>query len=269
MNTLSPNYWINLLPINWRSLEKKWNSKENYQEQLMINVNELVEKCIEQYKKYGEISILDIWWNNSSAIKDLKTKLTEKWIHEWKIKLNKIDIENINDFWINFLNWDLEDDDFLIEIAEKIWINSQSIIFMNQVSQYLWDRFKIIKFICEILLKKGWKMYFNIIPKSFYTWTLPVSIYQEELNKLILNESIWFDIKTKNNLNLSDLQMYEVTKKDDLWVIEFPEYRRVWTLREVDWFKISIYDFRKRTNIKTIKTRLETIKKIQITHWNI
>lgn len=252
------NYGINLLPQNWRSLEKRWNSKENYQEQLMINIDELVKSSIELYNKHGELSLLDIWWNNSTAIIDLKWKLIEKWIPENKIILNKIDLDTINEFWVNFLNWDLEDDDFLITLQEKLWQKNQSIIFMNQVSQYLWDRFKIIKFICELLLKKWWKMYFNLIPKSFYSWTLPISIFEEELNKVIKNESIWFDIDVKTNSNLWDLRMYELTKTDDFWTIEFPEYLRVMNLREVDGFKFTAYNFRKRTDLKIIVEKIET-----------
>lgn len=260
------SYWINLLPQNWRGLEKVWNSKENYQEQLMINIEELINSCLELYNKYGQLSFLDIWWNNSTAIKDLKIKLVEKWIPENKINLNKIDLDKINEIWTLFLNWDIEDDNFLIEILEKLWKNSQSIIFMNQVSQYLWDRFKIIKFICEMLLMKGWKMYFNIILKSFYTWTLPISIFEEELNKVIKNESYWFDIHTTNNHNLYlwDLRMYEISKTDDYWAIEFPEYLRVMNLRMVDWFKITAYNFRKRTDLKIL---IEKMKNKNLVKW--
>jgi len=257
------NYGINLLPKNGRSLEKKWNSKENYQEQLMINIEELINHNLELYQRYGKLSFLDIWWNNSTAINDLKIKLIEKWIPENKISLNKIDLSEINELWTLFLNWDLEDDNFLTEIYKKLWPNSQSIIFMNQVSQYLWDRLKIIKFICEILLINGWKMYFNLIPKSFYTWTFPISIFEEELNKVIKNESNWFDIDIKNNLNLWDLKMYEVTKTDDFWIIEFPEYLRVMNLREVDWFKLTAYNFRKRTNLKILLEKIKTKKEIE------
>lgn len=257
MYNLTPNHWINLLPINWRTLEKKWNSKENYQEQLMINIEELIKNCIGLYKKDWELSLLDIWWNNSSAIKDLKNKLIESWIPENKIFLNKIDLDNINEWWVNFINWDLENDDFLIELIEKLWLNKQSIIFMNQVSQYLDDRFKIIKFICEMLLKKWGKFYFNIIPKSFYTWTLPLSIFEEELNKLINNNSSWFTIKSTRNLDLSDFRMYEITKIDEIWTIEFPQFRSIKEVREIDWFKLSTYDFRWRSSLETIKVWIE------------
>lgn len=254
------NYWINLLPINWRTLDKKWNSKENYQEQLMFNIEELIKNSIELYDKYWELSILDIWWNNSTAIKELKWKLIEKGIPENKILLNKIDLDNINESWVDFLNWDLEDDDFLISILEKLWTQSQWIIFMNQVSQYLWDRFKIIKFICELLLKKDWKMFLNLIPKSFYCWTTPLVIFEEEINKIIQNESRWFKINSKKNPNLWDLRMYEISKIDENWNIEFPEYLRVMNFREVDWFKLTAYNFRKRTDLKTLKTKIETKK---------
>ncbi|MDD3145343.1 MAG: hypothetical protein PHV23_04500 [Candidatus Gracilibacteria bacterium] len=254
------NYGINLLPINGRTLDKKGNSKENYQEQLMFNIEELIKNSIELYDKYGELSILDIGGNNSTAIKELKGKLIEKGIPENKILLNKIDLDNINESGVDFLNGDLEDDDFLISILEKLGTQSQGIIFMNQVSQYLGDRFKIIKFICELLLKKDGKMFLNLIPKSFYCGTTPLVIFEEEINKIIQNESRGFKINSKKNPNLGDLRMYEISKIDENGNIEFPEYLRVMNFREVDGFKLTAYNFRKRTDLKTLKTKIETKK---------
>ena len=52
--------------------------------------------------------------------------------------------------------------------------------------------------------------------------------------------------------------MYELTKTDDFWTIEFPEYLRVMNLREVDGFKLTAYNFRKRTDLKIIVKKIET-----------
>lgn len=266
MFNITPTMWINLLPINWRSLERVWNSVENYKDQLALDIDELIELWLDLYTLNWEVTILDIWWNNSTAIKDLKKLFIQNWIPKEKIKLTKIDLETINESWIDFIKWDLEYEDFLIDLVWKLWIWSQWIIFMNQVSQYLWDRLKIIKFISEFLLKKWWKFYFNLVLKSFYSWSwIPLSILESALNEIMIKESEWFEVKPKSNTALSELRMYEITKTDEDWELEMPKYSRIYSRTEFTWFNVTAYDFRYRMSLEKLREILKNkwlIKKI-------
>lgn len=266
MFNITPTMWINWLPINWRSLERVWNSVENYKDQLALDIDELIELWLDLYTLNWEVTILDIWWNNSPAIKDLKELFIQNWIPKEKIKLTKIDLEIINESWIDFIKWDLEYEDFLIDLVWKLWIWSQWIIFMNQVSQYLWDRLKIIKFISEFLLKKWWKFYFNLVLKSFYSWSwVPLSTLESALNEIMIEESEWFEIKTKSNTALTELRMYEITKTDEDWELEMPKYSRIYSKTEFIWFNVTAYDFRDRMNLEKLREILKNkwlIKKI-------
>lgn len=254
MSINEPNYWINLLPKHGRSLEKVWNSKENYQEQLLLDINSLVELWVDLYNLNWEVSILDIWWNNSTAISDLKEILIKKWVPEKKIKLNKVDLEKSNEVWVNYISWDLNYDDFLLELVEKLWIQSQWIIFCNQVSQYLNDRLKVIKFVCDFLLKKWWKFYCNMLLSSFFSGSwVPLSVLEESLNEIMTKESSRIDVKIKANLNLSGFRMYEFTKTEENWELEVPKYARIFEKREIDGFKIVAYNFRDRTDLEKLR----------------
>jgi len=258
MSINEPNYWINLLPKHGRSLEKVWNSSENYQEQLALNIDSLVELWLDLYTLHWEVSILDIWWNNSTAIKDLKDILVKNGVVENKIKLNKIDLERVNEPWVHYISWDLNYDDFLVELVEKLWNWTQWIIFCNQVSQYLNDRLKVIKFICDFLLQKGWKFYFNMILSSFFSGSwIPLSVLEESLTEIMNEESSWMDIKIQSNSNLSGFRMYEITKIEEDWELEVPKYARIFEKREVDGFKVVAYDFRERTDIEKLREILK------------
>lgn len=265
MSINEPSYWVNLLPKHWRSLEKIWNTRENYQEQLVLDIDSLLELWLDLYTLNWEVSILDIWWNNSTAIKDLKDILVKNWIPENKIKLNKIDLEKSSELWVNYISWDLNYDDFLVELVEKLWLKSQWIIFCNQVSQYLTDRLKVIKYVSDFLLMKWWKFYFNIVLSSFFSGWVPLSILAESLEEIMNKESIWVGIKVKSSSNFPDFRMYELTKIQENWELEVPKYSRVYSNRDVDWFKVVAYDFRNRTDLEKIKELLKNkwlIKKI-------
>lgn len=240
-------YCIDWLPKNWRTLQKVWNSKENYKEQLVLNIEELVNTWIDLFKKNWEVRLLDIWWNNSNAIKELKEMLVKAWIPESKVILSKIDISDINNDWVEFVKWDLEDENFLGEVIKKLWKNSQWIIFMNQVSQYLWDRLWIIKFIAENLLIDWWNFNFNLITKSFDSWEAHISTLFDRLNEIIEEESEWYIVKIKNPIRIPDCVCYELIKKSKKSKLSMPKYRRTKNSRDVDWFKTVTYDFRLRT----------------------
>lgn len=266
MSLNDPNYWVHLLPKHGRSLEKVGNSCENYQEQLVLDIDSLVETWLDLYTINWEVSLLDIWWNNSTAIKDLKELLVKNWVPQDKIKLSKIDLEKSNEIWVNYISWDLNYDDFLVELVEKLWNQSQWIIFCNQVSQYLVDRLKVIKFVFDFLLIKWWKFYFNMVLSSFFSGSwVPLSILEESLNEIMNEESSWVDIKVKTNSALSDFRMYELTKIEERWELEVPKYSRLYNKRDVDGFKTVAYDFRNRTDLEKIREILKNkwiIKKI-------
>lgn len=269
LNMLSPTFthspWrAELLSKVWRTLLWKWDSKENYQNQLWLDLDEIVKIWKEIFEQNWELSILDIWWNTSTAIIELRELLVQAWIPASKIHLNKVDLFKIEQKWINFLNWDLEDEDFLVYLTETLWIWTQWIIFMNQVSQYLADKLKVIKFICEFLLKKWWKFYFNLVSTSFNTWDLPFSIFENTLNNTMQNESSGFNIEILWASSYStELRLYQVKKDDEDAEIEFPDFSRTITSRETDWFKNSLYNFRKRLSLKWLKTKIETKKQVR------
>lgn len=268
LNMLSPSFthspWrAELLSKVWRTLSWKWNSKENYQNQLWLDLDEIVRIWKEIFEQNWELSILDVWWNTSTTILELKELLVQAWIPTSKIRLNKVDLFKVEQKWISFLNWDLEDEDFLVYLTETLWIWTQWIIFMNQVSQYLGDKLKIIKFICELLLKKWWKFYFNLVSRSFNTWNLPFSIFENALNSIMLDESSGFKINCLWSSSYSpDLRLYQVQKNEDNAEIEFPDFSRTIDSRETDWFKSSLYNFRKRLSLKWLKTKIETKRQV-------
>lgn len=260
-----PSYGINLLPIQWRTLQKIGNSKENYQEQLALDIDNLIETWINMWKTHGNISILDIWGNNASAIQDLKNIFLQSWIPKTAIHLHKIDLEDRNQSWIHHICWDLNYDDFLCECIEKLWFQSQSIIFCNQVTQYLIDRLKVIKFIYDFLLKKWWKFYVNMIESSFYSGVgVPFAVLESKLNEIMMEESSGVHIWIKTNPHLSGFKMYEFTKTEDDSELEMPKYGRIVEKREVDGFKKVAYDFRGRTDLE--KLRMIIMNKLSVTN---
>lgn len=267
MNNLSCEsdklYCIDWLPKNWRTLQKIWNSKENYEEQLALNIKQLVSIWLNLYEKNWEVKLLDIWWNNSKALKELKEMLVEAWIPNNKILLSKIDISDVIEGWVQFIKWDLENDDFLLQILEKLWKDTQWIIFMNQVTQYLWDRLKVIKFIAEYLLINWWSFTFNLITKSFDSWEAHISTLFDRLNEIIEDESDWFKITIKTPTRIPDCLCYEVIKHNDKAELSIPKYRRTKSIRDVDWFKTATYDYRLRTLSLTVEKEInDTNKKI-------
>ncbi len=255
-------YWKNLLP-------KKWRSIDTYEEQLAITEWTLLVRCLDVYNNTWEVKLLDIWGNNSTALLDLKSKLMTIKIPEEKIFVTKIDIEKVNQEWVNFLNWDIEDDAFLLELVETLWINSQSIIFMNQVSQYLWDKFKVIKFVVDFLLQKWWVFYFNLVPSTIYSWKNaswrinPYSIFFDELFK-IWEENEWVTINKKYWENLPHLYMYEAIKDENNWTISMPWFRRI-VEKAVNWVQLSAYNINERMSLDYLGLQLESKWKVQST----
>lgn len=173
-------HWINLLPKSWRNLE--W-EKESYEKQLAIDLWELYASCLDLYSKYWEVKILDIWSYNSKAISELKWNLVNMWIPENKITLTKIDLEQINENWVDFINWDLNSDEFLINIVKILWKNSQWVVFMNQVSQYLWDRLKVIKLFLNFYL---------INDENFISISFHLHFMLEKMQIIILIPHLYF-----------------------------------------------------------------------------
>lgn len=261
MNYFVSQWRSDILAKIARPLSVVWNSKENYISQLGLDLEIIIQECLEQYKNFWSVTILDIWWNSSTAIIDLKSLLVESWVPEWKIFLTKIDLNNFPQDWVNFLEWDLENDEFLSWLWMQIWFNSQSIIFMNQVSQYLWDKLKVIKFVSEHLLRKWGRFYFNLVSSTFYTWNNPFTIFEDSLNSIISDESSWFkvDIIWKSSYS-SDLRLYCIIKISDENNLEFPEFVKVMSVREIDWLRLSWYNFRKRMSLEKIEQLIDAVK---------
>lgn len=259
MNIDNHSFWINLLPSTGRWLEKKWDSKENYQEQLGLDVGEVIQTCQEYFQNHGEVRLLDIGWNNAQAIQDIKAKLVEVWIPKEKIILQKADIDKVQEPWVDFLHGDLEDDDFLLKMIETFWYQKQTLIFLNQVSQYIGNRGKLIKFISEELLANGWVFHLNMIDSSFYSgnW-IPVSMLMSSLHEVMKEESYGFDVHISKNEHLNGFYNYEIFKHKDDAELEFPSYVRVFHVRSVDGFKTTWYNFRDRIDNIKIKTILQT-----------
>lgn len=246
-----------------RSLEQKWNSKENYTLQLGLNIPELISQANELFLQHGKVEILDIWWNASTAILDLKELFAENGIPKDKIMLNKVDLYKVQQAWVNFLEWNLEDDDFLIHMVKQLWEQSQWIIFMNQVSQYLSDRLKVIKVIWELLLKKWGTFHFNLVTTSFYSGNFPLSMMEQEIYNVIEDGSSGFDITLWERTSYSsELRLCKLIKYHEDAELEAPWYRRKTFLREWDGLVETAYNLKERTSIKDIRIKLATQNKI-------
>lgn len=117
---------------------------------------------------------------------------------------------------------------------------------MNQVSYYIGDRLKVIKFILKNILATWWEFHFNLIPKRFYVWSWFQHWQFMEALESLWKESEWFSF-SKNIVNESwstaDSFVYHFKKDADNATIKMPYFSRY--ERDNNWYCTSIYNFRK------------------------
>ncbi len=155
-------------PNDGRDLINNW-WKQSYEYQLDLDVQKLVDSLLDK----KDIKILDICINHSDAIFELKKKILSDPVNNSKnIQLSWVDLQKIEKDTneIEISQWNLEDNNFLELLEWKLWNQSQNTIFMNQWTQYLSDRLKVLQFVLENLLIEGWEFHFNLIDDYFMVW---------------------------------------------------------------------------------------------------